>query len=229
MTDDTPTPRITVTGGPLIVSGGVPLVRASIRVEEKHSADWEFGAAIDTAEHVQDSGDVWLCRCGHSKTKPFCDLTHREIGFDGTPNAPAGTYAERSESMPGTGVVVGDDRSICEHAGFCAKHRDNVWKMVSRTDDEAVRQEMTAMIDRCPSGALTHRQAPDAENDEPDYPVRIAVVDNASYWVTGSVPVEIKGGEPMEARPRMTLCRCGESGIKPLCDGSHKKAGFTDS
>ena len=24
---------------------------------------------------------VALCRCGHSKTKPFCDGTHREVGF----------------------------------------------------------------------------------------------------------------------------------------------------
>ncbi|HEY7381154.1 MAG TPA: CDGSH iron-sulfur domain-containing protein [Gaiella sp.] len=24
---------------------------------------------------------VALCRCGHSETKPFCDATHRRIGF----------------------------------------------------------------------------------------------------------------------------------------------------
>lgn len=27
---------------------------------------------------------IALCRCGGSSTKPFCDRTHREIGFDGT-------------------------------------------------------------------------------------------------------------------------------------------------
>lgn len=24
---------------------------------------------------------VVLCRCGHSRTKPFCDASHREAGF----------------------------------------------------------------------------------------------------------------------------------------------------
>ena len=26
-------------------------------------------------------GDVFLCRCGHSANKPFCDGAHKRVGF----------------------------------------------------------------------------------------------------------------------------------------------------
>ena len=33
-------------------------------------------------EQIDDTGDVALCRCGHSSNKPYCDGTHNEVGFD---------------------------------------------------------------------------------------------------------------------------------------------------
>lgn len=31
---------------------------------------------------------VVLCRCGHSEEKPFCDASHRRVGFESRPRAP---------------------------------------------------------------------------------------------------------------------------------------------
>ncbi len=35
------------------------------------------------------------------------------------------------------------------------------------------------------------------------------------------------GDEIDPGRETIALCRCGKSGIKPFCDGSHKRAGFS--
>jgi CDGSH-type Zn-finger protein len=39
---------------------------------------------------VDDDRPVALCRCGHSRTKPFCDRSHREAGFEACERAADG-------------------------------------------------------------------------------------------------------------------------------------------
>jgi CDGSH-type Zn-finger protein len=39
--------------------------------------------------------------------------------------------------------------------------------------------------------------------------------------------VDQDGGEIDPGRRTVALCRCGRSAIKPFCDGTHKRSGFT--
>ncbi len=63
MADTTVTTR---KNGPYLVQGEIKLVDADGNE-----------IAIDG-----DSGMVFLCRCGDSANKPFCDGTHRTAGFE---------------------------------------------------------------------------------------------------------------------------------------------------
>jgi CDGSH-type Zn-finger protein len=39
--------------------------------------------------------------------------------------------------------------------------------------------------------------------------------------------VDQDGAEIDPGRRTIALCRCGKSGLKPFCDGSHKRSGFS--
>lgn len=214
-------PSITaVANGPLVVDGGVPLYRRkAVHSEHGEPLAWE------TTERLEPGDRYRLCRCGQSDRMPFCDGTHAKAGFAADDSA-AGTYDERAHELGGTGFTVRDDRSICVHAGFCGTRVTNVWKQVPETGESTVRAQVIAMVEKCPSGALTFRF--DADDVEPLLAEAIAVTDDGPLWVSGGIPVITGGGEPLEVRNRLTLCRCGASSNKPLCDGSHKTVGFAD-
>jgi CDGSH-type Zn-finger protein len=221
-----PAPGITVSrDGPYIVRGLPVSRRREVISEHGEPMTWRTGVRFETGAVVA------LCRCGQSANKPFCDGTHARAGFDGTEVAVQGSYAERATPYEGEGIVVHDDRALCVHAGFCGNRVSNVWKLVGggTTADSVVRAQVMAMIERCPSGALTFRLPGDEDDIEPELPAAVGVIDDGPLAVTGGVRVERSDGELLEPRNRMTLCRCGQSGNKPLCDGSHKSAGFVDS
>jgi CDGSH-type Zn-finger protein len=60
-------------------------------------------------------------------------------------------------------------------------------------------------------------------------PVVIRCRENGPLVVKGPVVVIDHLGRPFplpENKPNVALCRCGHSGNKPFCDGSHKACGF---
>jgi CDGSH-type Zn-finger protein len=194
--------------------------RIPVVTDEGESIAWRAG------ELVADSDQTyWLCRCGNSQNKPFCDGSHRRTGFAADDAADPAPRDERTKVFPGDGIDVVDDRSLCSHAGFCGTKATNVWKMTKRTDDTATRSLLVAMTQRCPSGALSARLA-DGGELEPPLPVEISLTPDGPLWATGGIQVERSDGVMLEVRNRMTLCRCGASRTKPLCDGSHSEVGF---
>ena len=211
--------------GPYIVTG-VPLVRKRQIVSEYgEPLTWEKTGDIATDEIYR------LCRCGRSQTMPFCDDAHVDSDFDGTEAAPTSTSAERAQVYTsGTKIVVKRDGSLCMESGFCGTRLTNIRKMLKDSAEPAVRAQIMAMSERCPSGSYSYSMEPETPNVEPDLPQQIAVITEMTdagpidgpLWVTGSIEVERADGQPFEARNRVTLCGCGESKIKPLCDGTHR-------
>lgn len=55
--------------------------------------------------------------------------------------------------------------------------------------------------------------------------VQIEFIPNGPIKITGSVTLAQEDGTT-EQQERVFLCRCGGSGRKPFCDGTHKRNGF---
>ena len=224
--DDTPTiqPGIQVErNGPYRVSGRVALSRtAQVETEYEEPVDWA------PFEPLEAAAEYALCRCGRSATKPFCDDTCTTLTWDSAEMADPALRKTRARVFVGEGVVMTDDHSLCTHAGFCGDRFTSVWQMIRHTDDPAIRERLEAMIDRCPSGTLAHARDVESEDDEPEFDKGIGVIKDGPLWIRGGIPVVSADGDAYEVRNRMTLCRCGGSGNKPFCDGSHWENGFRD-
>jgi len=62
--------------------------------------------------------------------------------------------------------------------------------------------------------------------------VTIRMRENGPFVVEGPVTVIDSQGNAFTInpdKPAIALCRCGESGNRPFCDGTHKTCGFVSN
>jgi CDGSH-type Zn-finger protein len=207
--------------GPYLVSGGVPLCDADIRLnKEGESLDWRKGDAFPAKETCA------LCRCGGSSNKPFCDGTHLQNEFDGAETAPH--VPEPAVRIEGPALDLDDAEKLCSGARFCDR-AGSIWKLVKQGDEESV-NTATEEAANCPSGRLSLSNKK-GQSLEEEFDPGISVTHDPKaegmgpLWVKGGIPVEGADGEPYQPRNRATLCRCGKSKNKPFCDRSHLPPG----
>jgi CDGSH-type Zn-finger protein len=222
--------RVVVTkDGPYVIHGNVPLVRLTIGTDaDGGSEQWLAGATLPT-----EAGHYALCRCGKSGNKPFCDGTHKKVGFDGTETASREPYQAQAKVIDGPTMQLLDVEGLCASGRFCDPHGE-VWNQVEKTDDPAVRAMFIRQVGHCPAGRLVARDKRTGEFVEPELPLSIGVVDDPAMqcagplWLRGGVTLVAADGTAYEVRNRVALCRCGQSENKPFCDGTHVAINFRE-
>ena len=207
--------------GPFLVSGSVPLQEDLIELDEQgNPIKWKKGESFPLKENYS------LCRCGKTKTHPYCDGSHLKSQFDGTETAPHKPLMEMAEVYKGPDLDLIDAQCYCVGAGFCHP-AGGTWKLAAKSNKEENRKLAIQQACDCPSGRLIARDKKTGKEIEPELEPSIGLVRverekaRGPLWVKGGIPIESADGKEYEVRNRVTLCRCGKSSNKPFCDGSH--------
>ena len=219
-------PRIRIIkNGPYLVSGNIPL-------SEKIIVPRGAGYIYQEGRTLPQRATYSLCRCGKTKTPPFCDGAHVASGFDGEETACKRGYAERATKIVGDGIDLLDD-GRCAFARFCHRDSGDAWELAEDSASEFHHAEAIIAANECPAGRLTAVEK-DGEEHEPDYSPAIEILQDpeervsAGIFVKGGIPIESADGTLYEIRNRVVLCRCGFSGNKPFCDSRHVSEEFDD-
>lgn len=212
-------------GGPYEVSADLPVRQNVIKIDrEGTSTHWETGK---TYENPNPGQPQHLCRCGHSKNKPFCDGAHLAAGFEGDETASKEPFASAAKRYEGETVDLLDNESLCASMRFCDRGM-GVWDAAIQSGSEKNRALAVEEACACAAGRLV---VVDKEGNaiEPALEPEVGLVEDTAarrrgpLAVKGNVALEGADGEAYELRNRMTLCRCGESKNMPFCDISHMK------
>lgn len=218
--------KITITDdGPYLVTGGVPLSETII-VPRIRGNEYQHAREFPLQENYA------LCRCGHTKTPPYCDGSHAGAKFKGKETASHDEYDDRAELLEGPDLDLLDDER-CAYTRFCHRNGRNVWELTRNSDDPCAREDAIRAASDCPTGRLVALDK-DGNPFETAFEPAIEILQDSAqglsgpYYVKGSIPIVSSTGYLYEPRNRVALCRCGKSCNKPFCDATHITAKYRD-
>jgi len=127
-------------------------------------------------------------------------------------------------------LVVEWQPSLCIHSEKCWRGLPEVFRKDARpwiNTEGAEDQRIMEQLKACPSGALSgywKNQKQETKSENPS--IKVEVIKNGPLMLKGNISIKHLNGE-MENKEKVTaFCRCGASGNKPFCDGTHNKVGF---
>lgn len=119
----------------------------------------------------------------------------------------------------------------CIHSALCwhgllevFDPRKKPWINLEAADTERI----IAQIEKCPSGALSwvQHEAGKPEVEQVEVETIVETIPNGPLMVYGNIAVKDAAGNETHKNKVTAFCRCGASGNKPYCDGTHQKIGF---
>jgi uncharacterized Fe-S cluster protein YjdI/CDGSH-type Zn-finger protein len=128
----------------------------------------------------------------------------------------------------GKAIEVSFDLDQCIHIGECLRRLPDSFALARRpwvSPDAASADDVAAVVERCPSGALQYRRLDGGPDERGPEPASVTLLRNGPLLVRGPIEVRREDGTT-EVMPRATLCRCGSSANEPFCDNTHLRIGF---
>ncbi len=120
---------------------------------------------------------------------------------------------------------------LCIHSENCFHGLPEVFNPKARpwiNAEGANTNQITEQIKKCPSGALSFYMNGEKKEAEEALPAggKVEVMKNGPLMVHGTLTITYPDGRTEQKEKVSAFCRCGASGNKPFCDGSHRKVGF---
>ena len=139
--------------------------------------------------------------------------------------------SDKLHAFEGRDLRVTWSKARCIHAAECVRGLPAVFEPGRRpwiTPDAEAADRITAIVMRCPTGAL-HFERMDGGAAEP-VPETNSIVPsrNGPLFLRGDLEIVAADDTVLLRDTRVALCRCGRSGHRPFCDNRHWSAGFAD-